>query len=439
MNRQSDNDPNELSGKENNWLRPLHQSLTRELLQVISQTDEEREDNPEDLPLEAEALLMDAMRERATDVHLDSNSGGILVRLRIDGRILDSALLGDRVGLRMINQFKAMAGLNIERRFSPEESRISYTLPDQEVDLRLTYTPTLHGHKLSIRVFQPLDGVIYLQELGLNEQGLEQIQDWIDTISGMLLVAGPTGSGKTTTLYSLLHKLKLEERNVVTIEDPVEYEIDGINHIQVDQRHGLDFSEGVKAMLRLDPDYLMLGEIREAASARAAITAATSGRALMGTLHSRDAVGVIDTLRNYGLSGQDISSTLVLVIAQRLVRKLCSHCKHESRPDESEQNWLKKLGRKPPGTVWIPEGCERCNHTGYYGRAGIFEVWRINPEEYQLLLEGTDRRTLYRNLNDRRHRFLIDSGLEKVAEGITSLSELRTMGGLSTLPHIDML
>ncbi|TDY00544.1 GspE/PulE family protein [Thiohalophilus thiocyanatoxydans] len=422
-----------------NWPRTLHYRLVRELRRVLEQGDEDREESVEDLPLEAEALLLDAMRERATDIHIDASSSGILVRLRVDGRILDGALLAEREGLRLINQFKAMARLNIERRFTPEESRISYVLQDQTIDMRLTYAPTLHGHKLSIRIFQPLEDVLYLQELGLHEQGLEQIQEWIDNISGMLLVAGPTGSGKTTTLYSLLHKLKLQQRNVVTIEDPVEYEIDGINHIQVDLRHGLDFASGVKAMLRLDPDYLMLGEIREAASARAAITAATSGRALMGTLHSRDAVGVIDTLRNYDLSGQDISSTLVLVIAQRLVRKLCPHCRVETEPDESAQNWLEKLGRRPPSRVWRAEGCEQCHNTGYHGRTGIFELWRIDPQEYQLLLEGADRRTLYRRLNDRRHRFLIDDGLEKVAEGVTSLTELQAMGGLSTLPHIDML
>jgi type II secretory ATPase GspE/PulE/Tfp pilus assembly ATPase PilB-like protein len=389
--------------------------------------------------LEADALLLDALRERATDIHIDASSGGILVRLRVDGRILDGSLLSVPRGQRLINQFKAMARLNTERQFVPEESRISYALADHFLDLRVVYAPTLHGQKLSIRVFQPLDEAMHLHDLGLHDEGLENLNDWVDNINGMLLVGGPTGSGKTTTLYSLLHKLKLHERNVVTIEDPVEYEIDGINQMQVDLRHGLDFVEGTKAMLRLDPDYLMLGEIREAASARAAITAATSGHALMGTLHSRDATGVIDMLRNYGLSGQDISSTLVLVIAQRLVRKLCPHCKVSAEADAAEQVWLEKLGRKMPAKVWRAEGCTHCRHLGYQGRTGIFEVWKINPQEYQLLLEGADRRTLYRHLNERRHRFLIDDGLEKVAEGITSLSELRTMSGLSTMPNLDML
>lgn len=274
---------------------------------------------------------MDARRERATDIHIDANSSGVLVRLRVDGRMLDCVLLSQERGLRVINQFKTMARLNTERCFVPEYSRFTYTIGNTAVDLRLTYAPTLRGQNLSIRVFQSIEKAFYLQDLGLHEEGLEQIQEWLGDISGMLLVCGPTGSGKTTTLYSLLHKLKLHERNVVTIEDPVEYEINGINQIQVDTRHGLDFAAGTKAMLRLDPDYLMLGEIREPAAARAAIIAATSGR------------------------------------------------------------------------------------------------------------DGADRRTLYRQLAQRRHRFLIDDGLEKVAAGLTSLSELHGMGGLSTMPHLDSL
>ncbi|MGE0080977.1 MAG: GspE/PulE family protein [Thiohalomonadaceae bacterium] len=425
------------------WPRTLHGDMTRELSRAVALAEgaESLEEGEEDerQVLEAEALLLDARRERATDIHIDANSSGVLVRLRVDGRMLDCVLLSQERGLRVINQFKTMARLNTERCFVPEYSRFTYTIGDTAVDLRLTYAPTLRGQKLSIRVFQSIEKAFYLQDLGLHEEGLEQIQEWLGDISGMLLVCGPTGSGKTTTLYSLLHKLKLHERNVVTIEDPVEYEINGINQMQVDTRHGLDFAAGTKAMLRLDPDYLMLGEIREPAAARAAIIAATSGRALMGTLHSRDAVGVVDTLRNYGLNGQEISSTLVLVIAQRLVRKLCPHCKRSVEPTDHDLHWLARLERPAPSRVWEAPGCERCNFTGYHGRTGVFEVWRINPQEYQLILDGADRRTLYRQLAQRRHRFLIDDGLEKVAAGLTSLSELHGMGGLSTMPHLDSL
>jgi type II secretory ATPase GspE/PulE/Tfp pilus assembly ATPase PilB-like protein len=276
-----------------------------------------------------------------------------------------------------------------------------------------------------------------LHRLGLDEPGLEDMQSWIDAMSGLLLVVGPTGSGKTTTLYALLHRLRLHERNVVTIEDPVEYEIGGINHIQVDPKHGLDFPEGVKAMLRMDPDYVMVGEIRDAASARAAINAAASGRALMSTVHCRDAVGVVDALRNHGLSGGDISANVMLVVAQRLVRVLCGHCRVMAPPDADAAAWLGSFDREVPGEVGRAVGCERCHGLGFQGRTGVFEVWRIDSEEYQMILEGADRRTLYRHLRGRGHRFLLDSGLKKAQQGITTIDELRVLRGYGVLRALD--
>jgi len=418
-----------------NWQRPLRHDLVQSLMRAFDA--EEYEGEQHDTPRLAESLLRDAVREGATDIHLDTQLGGMLVRLRIDGRVLDGAFLNEPQGQRLSNQIKAMARLSPVVRYVPEEGRITHEVDGAMLDLRLSHAPCLRGDKISIRLFAPQVVPRELSELGLREEGLEDIQEWLDNISGMLLVAGPTGSGKTTTLYTLLHKLKRHERNVVTIEDPVEYEIEGINHIQVDAHHGLGFVEGMKAMLRLDPDYLMLGEIRDAPSAHAAITAAASGHALMSTLHSRDAVGALDTLHNYGLNGQDISSTLMLVVAQRLVRKLCTACRVAEAPTEEDRHWLERLGRAVPVKVWHAKGCEQCRGMGYKGRIGVFEVWRINPEEYQLILENSDRRTLYRNLAKRGHRFLLDDGLDKVVEGITTLSELRSMGGFSALPTLD--
>ena len=418
-------------------LRPLHTSLVRELLSAYEEAEEEAAEDEEEVPLVAEALLRDAVREEATDLHLDNHRDGMLVRMRIDGRVLDGAFLSHERGQRLSNQFKAMAGLSPVVRFVPEEGRITREVDDVVLDLRLAHAPCLRGDKLSIRLFVPQQVPQDLHKLGLREEGLQGLQEWVDNISGLLLVAGPTGSGKTTTLYSLLHKLKLHERNVVTIEDPVEYEIKGINHMQISAVHGLDFVEGMKAMLRMDPDYLMVGEIRDAASAKAALNASASGHALMSTLHSRDAVGVIDALRNYGLSGMEISSNLILVVAQRLVRKLCPHCSEEGAPTAEESKWLKLLQRPVPKKVRHAVGCKQCRGIGYRGQTGVFEVWRVDPQEYQLIVEDADRRTLYRQLAERGHQFLIDDGLQKVIEGVTSLDELRSMGGFSVLGDID--
>lgn len=410
--------------------RPLLLQLATELPRAIADQNAQAETTT---PLLAEALLRDALRERATDIHLDSHSQGILLRLRIDGVVHDALLLEQEVGKQLLNQLKNLARLNPVTRFVAEDARISYDLDGKPLDIRLTRAPCLHGDKLSIRLFDLPASPYQLHELGLHAQGLEELQSWLGHVSGMLLVSGPAGSGKTTTLYALLHKLRLHERSVLTVEDPVEYQVDGINHIQIDKLHGMDFVEAVKAMLRLDPDYLMLGEIRDADSARAALTAASSGRALMSTLHSRDAVAVVETLRNYGLSGHELSANLMLVVAQRLVRRLCPHCRVESGPNNEEKHWLHELGREIPKKVWHARGCEECHGVGYKGRIGIFEVWRIDAGEYQLILEEADRRTLYRHLAGRGHRFLLDDGLAKVAEGLTSLSELRTMGGYNVL------
>ncbi len=410
--------------------RPLRDYLAKGLQQALD-TDEGT------TPLLADALLRDAIKARATDIHIDSQSRGWLVRMRIDGVVHDAALLDRDKGQRLTNQLKNLAQLNPVTRFVAEDARVSYHIDDHPIDLRLTRAPCLHGDKLSIRLFDNPAIPYQLDDLGLHAEGLEQIQEWLGNVSGMLLVAGPSGSGKTTTLYALLHKLKLHERSVVTVEDPVEYQVDGINHIQVDKFHGMDFIEGVKAMLRLDPDFLMLGEIRDADSARAALTAASSGRALMSTLHSRDAVAVVETLRNYGLNGHEISANLILVISQRLVRRLCPHCRAQGGPNNEEKHWLHQLGRAMPKQVWHARGCEACHGVGYQGRVGVFEVWRIDAGEYQLILDEADRRSLYQHLAARGHHFLLDDGLTKVAEGLTTLSELRSMGGYGALRDLD--
>ena len=368
--------------------KKLRHGLVRKLLAAIKSQGESTGDEITEPPIEMDGFLRDAVRERATDLHLDTQADGVLLRMRVDGRVLDAAFLDRAQGLRLINQLKSLTRINTATSYLPEEGRASYALDGQAVDIRLSHAPCLHGDRLSIRLFVTLEIPQQLNELGLHNEGLENIRDWLDDMSGMLLVVGPTGSGKTTTLYAMLHKLKLHERNVVTIEDPVEYEVDGISHIQIDKRHGLDFPEGIKAMLRMDPDYALVGEIRDAFSAAAAITASGSGRALMSTLHSRDAVGVIDILRNFGVSGHEISANLMLVISQRLVRKLCPHCREKTTLNKEETSWLKLLKRKAPKHVWRAVGCNKCNDTGYHGRTGVFEVWvvgRVSPR-FALLL-----------------------------------------------------
>jgi type II secretory ATPase GspE/PulE/Tfp pilus assembly ATPase PilB-like protein len=401
--------------------RPLREYLVRELMSVLSDRETLPEGDRPAEPLEAEALLRDALREGATDIHLDAKVDGVMVRLRVDGLVHDGAFLPGQIGAHLANQVKIMANFNPGARFFPEEGRITREVDSTELDLRVARAPCLRGEKMSIRVFAPRQPTMRLDLLGLEEPAMED----------------PTGSGKTTTLYALLHRLRLHERNVVTIEDPVEYQINGINQIQVDLKHGLDYPEGVKAMLRMDPDHVMVGEIRDAASAHAAISAATSGRALMSTVHCRDAVGAVDALRNFGLSAGEISANVMLVVAQRLVRLLCNHCRALSPLDREAAGWLASLGRELPEQAGRAVGCEHCHGLGYRGRTGVFEVWRIDAEEYEMVLGGVDRRTLYRHLRKRGHRFLLDNGLKKAAQGLTTIGELRVLSGYGVLRALD--
>lgn len=416
---------------EKNKVRECREDLLLELLSALEKRGVSVDEDEFQYPLEAVSLLRDAVRERASDIHLDAQVEGVLVRLRIDGTLFDGALLEHSAGKLLGNQLKVMCGLDSVTKYIPEEGRSTHEVDGRLLDLRMTHGPCLNGDKISVRVLEPKLAPLSLAQLGLRSTALENMQDWLDDIYGMLLVAGPTGSGKTTTLYALLNTLKLHKKNIVSIEDPVEYQVYGINHMQVDTRHGLGFPEGVKAILRMDPDYVMLGEIRDAASAKAAIIAAASGRPLLSTIHSRDATGVIDVLRNYSLNDHEISSNLVMVVAQRLVRLLCPECRKKGRPTRQERRWLALLGRKVPGNVWHAKGCDACRGLGYKGRTGVFEVWRVRADDYNLILQGIDRKQLYAHLREQGHIFMLDDGLKKAAEGLTSLDELRGLSGLS--------
>ncbi|QTF91436.1 ATPase, T2SS/T4P/T4SS family, partial [Halomonas sp. BM-2019] len=299
-----------------------------------------------------------------------------------------------------------------------------------ETFLRVTAVSCVAGEKLAIRFLAPPESFRDTLSLGVGEQGARGIRRWMDATGGMLLVAGPTGSGKTTTLYTLLNQLRLEESHVVTLEDPVEYEIPGINQIQVDEASGLDFVTGTRSLLRLDPDYVLIGEIRDPDSARAALNVAGSGRSLMGTLHSRDAVGVVSSLRHMGLGDAEISANLGLVVAQRLVRRLCEHCRERDALPAREAEWLDAMGVALPETAWLPRGCDRCDGLGFRGRTGVFEVWQPTADDHGLILRHADESRLRRALVARGETLMLQDGLNKAEQGITSLREVLRMGAL---------
>ena len=373
----------------------------------------------------AQALVEDAIGARASDIHLEPGPSEVRVRLRIDGAVSDVAALTLEQGRWLTNQFSALANLDPVVRFTPTDSHARLTVDHSTVDLRLALAPCQQGEALSIRLLDSKRLERSIDDLGLTEASLKQLEDWLNNVNGMFLAVGPTGCGKTTTLYALLHEIKFADRIAVSIEDPVEYEVPGITQVQVDAQHRLSFADGVKAMLRLDPDFLMIGEIRDAASAHAAVDAAITGRVLLSTVHSRDAVGAITALRNWGLPDHEIAESLAVVVAQRLARRLCPDCRKITPVTENETRWLTSLGLPIPKVAWTASGCSKCNGLGYFGRTGIFEFWRLRESDYRLILDHADEHTLRQNFTESHHGNLLTDGLAKVSAGVTSLAEIR--------------
>ncbi len=387
----------------------------------------------DDETLMAHVLLDEAIRARASDIHIDPSPEQWRVRLRIDGRVIDALDLDVGIGLQLVNQFKVLARLDPMPSRVAHDGSFSWPLDEEgleETSLRVTAVNCVAGEKLAIRFLAPPRTFQDTLSLGIGEQGAQGIRRWMDATGGMLLVAGPTGAGKTTTLYTLLNQLRLSDSHVVTLEDPVEYAIPGINQIQVDPANGLDFASGTRSMLRLDPDYVLIGEVRDAGSAEAAVSVAGSGRSLMGTLHSRDAVGAVSTLRQLGLEDAEISATLGLVIAQRLVRRLCEHCRERQPTPSRDAQWLEAVGVEVPEYAWVHVGCEHCDGLGYRERTGVFEIWQPTPEDHALLLRHADDAVLRRKLLERGETLMFADGLAKAEAGITSLREVFRMGAI---------
>jgi type II secretory ATPase GspE/PulE/Tfp pilus assembly ATPase PilB-like protein len=357
----------------------------------------------------------------------------VRLRFRVDGVLSDVVDLPAAQARVVMNQFKAISDLDPVTRFTPKDTRTTVTLDGTQIDIRLALAPCHHGEALVLRLLDPRRLEKRMEELGLSAAMLGQIEEWLENVNGMFLCAGPTGSGKTTTIYALLHELKFAERAIVSIEDPVEYQVDGITQIKIDELHHVNFAESVKSVLRLDPDFLMLGEIRDTASAHSAVNAAISGRVLLSTVHCRDAVGAVTALRNWGLPDHETAEALVVVMAQRLVRRLCPNCRREVKANASDLRWLAAMNLPRPGTLWSAAGCKECQNLGYHGRTGVFELWRLDETDYDLLLSHASEHALRERFNAKSDHTLLQDAFAKVADGTTSLAEVRKLGGLSPL------
>jgi type II secretory ATPase GspE/PulE/Tfp pilus assembly ATPase PilB-like protein len=311
------------------------------------------------------------------------------------------------------------------------EGWVEHEAEDRLVNMRVSCVPSVSGDKLSLRILDPRRMQSSLGDLGFSSEQSELIHEWIEDIQGMFLVAGAVGTGKTSTLYSLLDELKGRECSIVTVEDPVEYRIDGITQMQLSEKKELDFAESLKTILRIDPDYIMLGEMRDEASIETAWDAASTGKVLLSTLHSKDAAGVISSLRNYGREDFEIASFLEMVVAQRLVRTLCDECKEAGEPEAIDRKWFESFDCELPDSVNYAKGCEACGGVGYKGRSGLFEVWRVDNEHKEFILSHPDELSLRGKLREWGIPSLMDSAMQMISDGQTSPYEIRTIGGFS--------
>lgn len=366
------------------------------------------------------ALFLQAVKEKASDIHIEPYEKELDVRLRIDG-ILQRVLSPPKIIQdALISRVKIMAGLDIAEKRLPQDGRIRLLIGGKDIDIRVSIVPTTYGERAVLRLLDRSYGVMNLDTLGLSGREGVLFNELLSRTSGILLVTGPTGSGKTTTLYAALNKIYSEEKNIITVEDPVEYQLKGIGQIHVNPKIGLSFATGLRSILRQDPDIIMVGEIRDFETAEIAIQASLTGHLVLSTLHTNDAPSAITRLLDMGVEPFLVASSLMAVLAQRLVRTLCPFCKEPYIPDDSEMKYF----NNPPEKLFKAKGCSKCRQSGYSGRTGIFELLIIDNKIRQFTTLHKDSQVIKEYAVEQGMKTLYADGIEKASRGITTLEEV---------------
>ncbi len=364
-------------------------------------------------------LIENAVRDRASDIHVEPEEDLLRVRYRIDGILYDKEVIPVNMTPAVTSRIKLLANMNIAERRLPQDGRIRGFFAGKEIDIRVSTIPTVHGEGIVMRLLDRAAAFISLEEIGFDEELLGEYNQLIHRPYGMLLITGPTGSGKSTTLYASLDRINSPEKKIITIEEPVEYVMKGINQINVQPKIGLTFANGLRHIVRQDPDVIMVGEIRDLETAGIAIHAALTGHLLFSTLHTNDAPGAITRLMDMGVENYLVSSTLIGVMAQRLVRRICNHCRTE---DRKNRELVQEFGIDVP--LYRGNGCEHCSNTGYMGRIAIFELLTINDEIREMIMDKATARELRQKAVQQGMRTLREDGLIKVKKGITTIDEV---------------
>ncbi len=370
------------------------------------------------------AILRQAVKERASDIHVEPYEKELDVRLRVDG-ILHRVLSPPKIIQdALISRVKIMANLDIAEKRLPQDGRIRLLIGGSDVDIRVSIVPTTYGERAVLRLLDRKQGLIGLWEVGLNGRDERRIEDLLGRTNGIVLVTGPTGSGKTTTLYAALNRIHTEDKNIITVEDPVEYQLKGIGQIQVNPRIGLTFASGLRSILRQDPDVIMVGEIRDVDTAEIAIQASLTGHLVLSTLHTNDAPSAIVRLIDMGVEPFLVSSSLIGVLAQRLVRIVCPHCRDEYDPSETEKDYFREIAAAASLRLYRGGGCDKCKGAGYLGRTGIFEFLPVSDEIRQMISDRIDSRSIRNAAIANGMKTLRTDGFEKAARGITTVEEV---------------
>jgi general secretion pathway protein E len=369
-------------------------------------------------------MMSQAVRGRASDIHVEPYQQQMKVRYRIDGVLYDRHTLPRRFHPAIVSRIKIMAKLDIAERRVPQDGRIMIKIADRDIDVRVSVVPTTFGERIVMRLLDK-ESIFYgLEEIGLSNEKLQLINRIIRGANGIILVTGPTGSGKTTTLYAALDKINSPDKNIITIEDPVEYQLAGIGQIQVNPKVGLTFADGLRSIVRQDPDVILVGEIRDGETAEIAIHAALTGHLVFSTLHTNDAAGAITRLVDMGVEPFLVVSSVVGIVAQRLVRVICPHCRESYAPSKA---LLMEIGLRPEGvppTFYRGKGCARCMETGYRGRTGIYEMLEVDDTIKSLILQSSHSTAIKAVAQKRGMTTLWQDGIRKVLAGVTTIDEV---------------
>ncbi len=393
--------------------------------------DEENVDHLRDMASEGPVIrlvnliITRAIETRASDIHFEPFEDEFRVRYRIDGVLHDVESPPKKLQAAIVSRVKIMAKLNIAERRLPQDGRIMLRVKGKEIDFRVSSVPTIHGESTVLRILDKSSIVLDIGKLGFPEDTLQGFEELVQRPHGIILVTGPTGSGKTTTLYCVLGKINSPEKKIITVEDPVEYQLKGVNQIQVKPSIGLTFANALRSIVRQDPDVILIGEIRDAETAEIAIQSALTGHLVLSTLHTNDAPSAITRLIDMGMEDYLLSSTIIGILAQRLVRVACPHCREPYSPDPAILREMKvDAGNLADFNVIEAKGCENCSNTGYWGRAGIFEFLHVTDDIQRLILGKKDSNVIKEAARKNGMRTLREDGWLKVKKGMTTISEV---------------